>query len=105
MTNYLDHVIVQKSEYNVDYNKSAGFMLCVPCNQTNDYLVSPQDEDLQYTSLRHEAEPTASTATSASTLDNVTYAKVTVRTSKQKNTQNNEFISQYLHLEPVIHST
>ncbi|KAL6473496.1 hypothetical protein MHYP_G00170570 [Metynnis hypsauchen] len=53
------------------------------CSCTRD---STEEGDLQYASLQHEGEPTASTATSASTLDNVTYAKVTVRTSKQKNT-------------------
>ncbi|KAL7868519.1 hypothetical protein SRHO_G00099030 [Serrasalmus rhombeus] len=43
------------------------------CSYTRD---STEEGDLQYASLQHEAESTASTATSAFNLDSVTYAKV-----------------------------
>ncbi|KAL6473477.1 hypothetical protein MHYP_G00170380 [Metynnis hypsauchen] len=53
---------------------------CSCCSDTRD---TPEEEDLQYTSLRHEAKPSASTArTSAPASDSVTYAKVSIRASK-----------------------
>ncbi|XP_036416190.1 uncharacterized protein LOC118800139 [Colossoma macropomum] len=53
---------------------------CSCCSDTRD---TTEEEDLQYTSLRHEAEPTASTArTPASASERVTYAKVSVQASK-----------------------
>ncbi|XP_036419165.1 uncharacterized protein LOC118802848 [Colossoma macropomum] len=53
------------------------------CSCRSDTRDTTEEEDLQCMSLRHEAEPSASTArTSAPALDSVTYAKVSVRASQ-----------------------